>query len=166
MPVLSRIECEQMAGVSRKIALLPFTLKDTLLVRIERSALVSYSCERMFALVNDIESYPKYMPGCGGAKILEQGEGWLKASLELSMMGIKQGFTTRNNLSPPHSMRMTLENGPFKSLEGEWQFKALNDSACKVSFWLEFEVKSSILGFAFQERRLITNNDRYRTHLC
>jgi len=51
-------------------------------------------------------------------------------------------------LSPPHSMRMTLENGPFKSLEGEWQFKALNDSACKVSFWLEFEVKSSILGFA------------------
>lgn len=115
------------------------------LTKIERNALVAYSDERMFGLVNDIERYPEYMPGCVGASVLTRGEGWLEARLELSRLGIKQAFTTRNTLSPPHSMTMDLVDGPFKSLTGEWQFQRLNDSACKVIFHLSFEVSNPLL---------------------
>jgi ribosome-associated toxin RatA of RatAB toxin-antitoxin module len=113
--------------------------------RIERSALVPFSCEQMFALVNNIESYPQFMPGCVGAKVMAEGDDWLEAKLELSSMGVKQSFSTRNNLSPPHSMRMSLIDGPFKSLEGEWLFEQLNQSACKVTFWLELEFSNALL---------------------
>ena len=102
----------------------------------------------MFELVNDIEAYPHYMPGCVGAKILERGDGWLKARLDLSRLGIKQSFSTHNELSPPHVMSLELEDGPFKFLRGEWRFDALNDSACKVVFWLEFEVANALLSIA------------------
>lgn len=113
--------------------------------RIERSALVPYSCEQMFALVNDIETYPQFMPGCTGAKITARGEDWLEAELELSKMGINQSFATRNRLQAPGSMHMSLINGPFKSLEGEWQFEQLSETACKVTFWLELEFSNAIL---------------------
>ncbi len=102
----------------------------------------------MFALINDIESYPEYMPGCVGAKVLNRGEDWIEARLDLAKLGVKQSFSTRNILSPPNSMTMALIDGPFKRLSGEWQLQALNDSACKVIFWLEFEVSFSILAMA------------------
>ena len=102
----------------------------------------------MFQLVNDIESYPKYMPGCVGATVLDRGEGWLSARLDLAKLGMQHSFSTRNTLSPPNSMKMTLLDGPFKRLQGEWQFIKLSDTACKVVFWLEFEVANAIAAFA------------------
>lgn len=99
----------------------------------------------MFALVNDIERYPEFMPGCIGSEILAKGEGWLEAKLRLSRMGIEQSFATHNTLEAPHSMAMTLKEGPFKSMRGEWKFQALNEKACKIEFWLEIEFPNAIL---------------------
>jgi len=115
---------------------------------VNRSALVNYSAQQMFDLVNDIEAYPQYMDGCVGAKILKREGEWLEARLELSKAGISQSFVTRNQLRAPESMSMTLVDGPFKYLKGCWHFTALNETACKVSFDLEFELQSKLLGMA------------------
>lgn len=115
---------------------------------VNRSALVNYSAQQMFDLVNDIEAYPQYMDGCVGAKILKREGNWLEARLELSKAGASQSFVTRNQLQAPESMSMTLVDGPFKYLKGCWRFTALNETACKVSFDLEFELQSKLLGVA------------------
>ena len=115
---------------------------------VNRSALVNYSAQQMFDLVNDIEAYPQYMDGCVGAKILNREGDWLEARLELSKAGVSQSFVTRNQLNAPESMSMTLVDGPFKYLKGCWRFTALNETACKVSFDLEFELQSKLLGMA------------------
>jgi len=116
--------------------------------KIERSALVAFSRQQMFALVNDIESYPQYMAGCVGAKILSRGDDWLEARLVLSGAGFKQSFITRNQLVEPSSMKMSLVEGPFKTLQGEWSFQALSDSACKVLFSLEYAFSNRLFGMA------------------
>jgi ribosome-associated toxin RatA of RatAB toxin-antitoxin module len=41
---------------------------------------------------------------------------------------------------------MSLQDGPFSSFKGLWQFKALSDSASKLSLDLEFEFKRRGLG--------------------
>jgi ribosome-associated toxin RatA of RatAB toxin-antitoxin module len=115
---------------------------------VNRSALVNYSAQQMFDLVNDIEAYPQYMDGCVGAKVLKREGDWLEARLELSKAGVSQSFVTRNQLRAPESMSMTLVDGPFKYLKGCWRFTALNETACKVSFDLEFELQSKLLGMA------------------
>lgn len=115
---------------------------------VNRSALVSYSAQQMFDLVNDIEAYPHYMDGCVGAKILKREGDWLEARLDLSRAGVNQSFVTRNHLQAPVSMSMTLVDGPFKRLQGGWHFTALSDNACKVSFELEFELQNKLLGLA------------------
>jgi ribosome-associated toxin RatA of RatAB toxin-antitoxin module len=116
--------------------------------RVERSALVNYSAQQMFDLVNDIEAYPQFMDGCTGAKILARGEDWLEARLELSKAGVSQSFITRNQLQPPASMSLELVDGPFKYLRGVWRFSPLGETACKISFELEFELQNRLLGMA------------------
>jgi ribosome-associated toxin RatA of RatAB toxin-antitoxin module len=115
---------------------------------VKRSALVAFSAQQMFDLVNDIEAYPQYMDGCSGARILKREGDWLEAELELSKAGITQRFITRNHLQAPTRMSMALLDGPFKRLEGCWLFTPLSDAACKVSFELEFELQNRLLGMA------------------
>jgi ribosome-associated toxin RatA of RatAB toxin-antitoxin module len=42
---------------------------------IRRSALVPVPAQRMFALINDIDSYPQFVPGCQAASVLERTHG-------------------------------------------------------------------------------------------
>lgn len=116
--------------------------------RVERSALVPFTRQQMFDLVNDVESYPEFVPGCMNASILDRGDDWLEARLELSKVGFKHAFVTRNTLYEPERTHLTLVEGPFHHLEGEWDFQALSDSASKVTFWLEFEFKNRLLAMA------------------
>jgi ribosome-associated toxin RatA of RatAB toxin-antitoxin module len=110
-----------------------------LMTKIERSALVMHSAQTMFDLVNDVASYPSYMEGCVGAKVFERADDYMLARLELKKGGVGHSFITRNELIRPSSIEMNLQEGPFQSLKGIWQFKPLTDQACKVSFNLDFE---------------------------
>ena len=113
--------------------------------RIERSALVEHSVNRMFGLVNDIAAYPRRFDWCDDAQVLEAGPERVVARLELGVSGFRTWFTTENALSPPHHIDMRLRDGPFKRLEGRWQFHALDETACKVSLALDFEPQSSLM---------------------
>ena len=116
--------------------------------QIERSALVAYSASQMYALVNDIEAYPEFLPECKGAEILEKNERQVTARLDLAKGGVGYSFTTCNTFESPASMTMDLVDGPFQSLRGVWTFKRLDAGACKISLHLEFEVKGKLLGKA------------------
>ena len=116
------------------------------MTKVSRSALVPYSAESMFCLVNDVASYPQFMDGCQSVEIIEHTEQLMVASLCLKKVGIEVNLTTENQLVPGLSIEMSLQDGPFSSFKGLWQFKALSDSASKLSLDLEFEFKRRALG--------------------
>ena len=64
------------------------------------------------------------------------------------MGGVSQSFTTRNTLQKPEQIRICLEKGPFKTLEGVWHFQALSESACKISLDLKFSFANRLLEMA------------------
>ncbi|MFL0810300.1 MAG: type II toxin-antitoxin system RatA family toxin [Agarilytica sp.] len=113
--------------------------------RIERSAIVPYSCQKMYDLVTDVVRYPEFLPGCASSVLYEKSETSMRARLNLSKAGVKQSFETRNTMKPPEQIQLELSEGPFKALKGEWNFTALSDDACKIVFWLEFEFSNFIL---------------------
>jgi ribosome-associated toxin RatA of RatAB toxin-antitoxin module len=113
---------------------------------IKRSALVEHSAARMFALVNDIEAYPRRFDWCDSAQVLEADAAHVIARLDLGFGALRTWFTTENTLSPPHHIDMQLRDGPFRKLSGRWQFHALDESACKVTLTLDFEPQSRLLG--------------------
>ena len=120
---------------------------------IRRSVLLPYSAEFMYAIVNDVESYPRFLPWCGDARIdAVHGDG-IEASLKVDRAGFERWFRTRNRNVENQSIDMTLVEGPFESLEGHWQFVALGDSGCRVELVLNFRMKpgirSAIMAAAF-----------------
>ena len=118
---------------------------------IEQSALLPYSAEEMFNLVNDIESYPHFMEGCQGAEIISQHDNIVTARLDLGKAGIGYSFSTRNYLDPPNSMEMELIEGPFRRFEARWDFKALGERACKVSLNMRFEFSTGLIDRAMKK---------------
>jgi ribosome-associated toxin RatA of RatAB toxin-antitoxin module len=113
--------------------------------KIQRSALVEHAAARMFALVNDIAAYPRRFDWCDAAQVLEADEQRVVARLDLGLGALRTWFTTENTLSPPHHIDMKLRDGPFRRLDGRWQFHALDESACKVTLTLDFEPRSRLL---------------------
>lgn len=116
--------------------------------KITRTALLPYSAKQMYDLVNDVAAYPQFLPWCGGAEVLQQSESAMRASVTIAKAGIKQNFTTQNHLVDGKRIEMQLVDGPFKTMRGEWQFKVLDEQACKILFEIEFEMNSGILNMA------------------
>lgn len=118
------------------------------MTRISRSALLPYPAPAMFDLVNDVASYPQFLPGCLGATVHEACAHEVCASLELGKAGLRYTLTTRNELQRPEHMRMHLVNGPFRSFSAEWRFLPLADNACKASLEMHFEFSAGLLDAA------------------
>lgn len=117
--------------------------------KINRSALVMFSAKEMYQLVDDINDYPQFVPNCKTAKELTRNEKEVTATLEVSKSGIAKSFTTKNSLEKNEKIKMTLINGPFKHLLGEWRFTPLSEEACKIEFDLEFEFSNKLASIAF-----------------
>lgn len=113
--------------------------------KVQRSALVMHSAENMYQLVNDVESYPGFLPWCSGAGVIEKTDTLLEARVDISRGGVSGSFVTRNIMEPGARIEIALKEGPFTALTGIWTFKPLMEGACKVSLDLAFEMDSSLL---------------------
>ncbi|RJF95416.1 type II toxin-antitoxin system RatA family toxin [Noviherbaspirillum saxi] len=112
---------------------------------VHKSVLLGYSAEQMFALVDNIEDYPKFLPWCGGTDVRQREGNKVVAMLHINYHGVKQSFSTENTNVPPTSINMVLIEGPFKHLHGTWNFKPLRADACKIDFELHYEFSSRML---------------------
>ncbi|MGB9332674.1 MAG: type II toxin-antitoxin system RatA family toxin [Steroidobacteraceae bacterium] len=116
---------------------------------VKRSALVSQPPGRVFALINDIESYPEFLPWCTHARVLSRSPSEILATI-----GVRQGplageFTTRNTLANERSVHMQLVSGPFRTLEGRWQLTPIETHGCRVELDVRFEFKHRLSGLLF-----------------
>jgi ribosome-associated toxin RatA of RatAB toxin-antitoxin module len=112
---------------------------------VKKSVLVPHSALAMYTLVDRVEDYPQFLPWCAGATVLEQHEGGKTARLDVDYHGVRAHWTTANTNTPGERIVVTLKDGPFKQLHGEWRFKALAEKACKVEFDLSYEFSSMVL---------------------
>jgi ribosome-associated toxin RatA of RatAB toxin-antitoxin module len=119
------------------------------MTRIEKSALVKFSAQQMFDLVNDIESYPQFLPWCSGTRILSHSENIIEGEISISKGGFEKKFSTRNTLELGQRMVVELLDGPFAHLSGEWNFLPLREGASKISLDLDFEMSGVLANLAF-----------------
>ncbi|MET1219909.1 MAG: type II toxin-antitoxin system RatA family toxin [Glaciecola sp.] len=119
------------------------------MAEVKKSALVPYSAKMMYDLVNDVNKYPEFLPGCVGSDVLEHSDTHMLAALHIAKAGIRHTFTTRNTLIENNRIQMSLADGPFKHLSGGWTFTELDEYACKIELHLQFEFTSRIVALAF-----------------
>lgn len=123
------------------------------MAEVKKLVLIEKTPQQMFDLVDDVESYPKFLPWCGGSEVSERTAHITRATLHINYHGIKAHFSTANDKEPPSLMRLHLTEGPFRHLEGEWRFTPLGETACKIEFRLVYEFSNhlfeKVLGAVF-----------------
>jgi ribosome-associated toxin RatA of RatAB toxin-antitoxin module len=112
---------------------------------VEKSVLLSFSAEQMFALVDRVADYPQFLPWCGGTSVTVIDDSKVRATVDINYHHVKQSFTTENVRLAPQRIDIALINGPFKRLDGSWHFIALSPTACKIEFRLNYEFSNKLL---------------------
>lgn len=113
-------------------------------MKVERTAILPFASQQMFDIINDIEQYPDFLPWCSDARVERHDETEMLAMLAVKYGRLNLKFKTLNTLVLNEKVSMTLVEGPFKNLQGEWQITALNDSACKVTLNMNFAFSNPI----------------------
>lgn len=121
---------------------------------VKRSRVVPYTCEQMYDLVNNVESYGEFLPYFSKSIVHHRDEDEVQATLVITAAGMNKSFTTRNRLQANKMIEIRLVDGPFSHLEGFWRFDEV-DEGCHISFDLEFDFAgrmfSMLLGPVFEQ---------------
>ena len=115
---------------------------------VQKSVLIWYTAQEMFALVTDVEHYPQFLPWCDQTKVLERDENGMLAEIGIAFAGIHQKFVTRNTHLPGREVHVKLVSGPFSNLNGHWVFTPVGkseDRACRIDLELQYGFQNMAL---------------------
>ena len=116
--------------------------------RITRSAIVEHGAPAMYALVEDIEAYPSFLPWCREARVRERTPQRTVATLAVGLKGLRYEFTTQNAKRPHEAIDLKLIEGPFRHFAAHWRFRALGAQAARVEFAMEYQFSGSLVSRA------------------
>ncbi len=119
---------------------------------VKRSALVNRSPAELFALINDIESYPQFLPWCTHARVLSRSPTEIVATIGVRQGALHGEFTTRNTLEPDRRIDMALVSGPFRTLEGEWRLAPIDPEGCRVELSMRFAFSHRVTALLFEPK--------------
>jgi len=106
----------------------------------QRSAIVPYSRDQMFDLIERVEDYPQFLPWCTATRLIERNEDIVAATVEVGFRDLHVHVTTRNEKRRPEWMSIRMEGGTFRIFVGEWRLLALGDLGCRIEFALRYEL--------------------------
>ncbi len=115
------------------------------MTEINRTVLVAFTPDQMFALVDAVEQYPEFLPWCSATTLIHRDPETTRATIFINYHGIRQSFTTDNMKRAPTEMLVRLVEGPFRSLAGSWRFSDLAGRGCKVELNLRYDFASRVL---------------------
>ena len=105
---------------------------------VRKSVIVARPASALFALVDDCERYPEFLPWCAAAVVHERTPELTRASLDIDYHGLKSRISTVNHLYPPERIELGFVAGPFDQFKGHWQFVPLGEAGCRVEFALDY----------------------------
>jgi len=115
---------------------------------VKKSVLLWYSAHEMYRLVTEVQDYPKFLPWCERAEVLETDPQGMTARLTLSYAHVRHAFTTRNTHQPDSAVVVALVDGPFSRLDGTWRFAPLGNGtqpACRIEFDIGYAFANAAL---------------------
>ena len=107
--------------------------------KINRTAILSVDAIRAFEVVNRVEGYPDFLPGCEKVKILESTAEYSMVKVDVAWAGFSESFVTKTWPTKYESILMEFVEGPFRHLSGKWTFARIGNDGCKVALDLTYE---------------------------
>ena len=94
---------------------------------IKKEAIVLKDRKTVFNIVNRVDLYKNFVPYCVESKIIFEENNEMEAKLNFNLKGLTTSFTTRNTIKGNEFIDMKLVDGPFKKLDGRWEFREVDN---------------------------------------
>lgn len=118
--------------------------------QLTRSALIGRPPDLIYALINDIEAYPEFVPWCTRAVIESRSEREIVATLGVRRGPLHTEFTTRNTLEPGRRITMEHLRGPFRMLHGVWTLAPIGEAGTRIELMLRFAFANRLTAAVFE----------------
>ncbi|MAW48677.1 MAG: hypothetical protein CMQ85_01030 [Gammaproteobacteria bacterium] len=115
-------------------------------MEIKKEAIILKDKKKVFNVVNRVDLYKNFVPYCSDSKILSEEKNQMEARLDFNLKGIKTTFTTMNKIIEYESIEMKLIDGPFKYLDGRWEFEEISGKTI-IKLIINYEAKNKIIEY-------------------
>ena len=115
-------------------------------MQIKKEAIILKNIETVFKIVNKVDLYKNFVPFCVDSVILSEDTNKMKARLDFNLKGLSTSFTTENTIKENEYIEMKLVDGPFKYLDGKWEFKKIADKTI-IFLTINYEAESKIVEY-------------------
>jgi len=115
-------------------------------MQIKKEAIVLNDIDTVFRIVNQVDLYKNFVPYCIESKILFHENNIMNARLDFNLKGLETSFTTKNKIIENKSIQMELIEGPFKYLDGIWEFKKIENKTI-IFLTINYEAENKIIEY-------------------
>lgn len=119
-------------------------------MRVTKNIIVPFTASKMYDLINDIDSYPIFLPWCSATEIHSKSSTSLEATIHVNKGPVNYSITTQNTMRENELINMQYKTGPFKYCVGSWQFKPQQQNSCQVIFDIEYEFKNKLIAIGLE----------------
>ena len=107
---------------------------------------VPHAPERMFALVADLEDYPRFIPNCSAMAVRPTSEAdTVAAEMTIRFGPITQSYLSRVSLDPEAlTIRAVAERGLFRHLDSVWRFEP-DGPGTRIHFDIDFKIANPLI---------------------
>jgi coenzyme Q-binding protein COQ10 len=120
----------------------------------ENKKTFQYDAPKLYDIVKDVESYPRFIPNIGSATIIQHENNEIIADLVIEFEQIKKKYTSHITLTPHERIEVKSIRGPFKFLHCTWVFNQIKECETEVCFKIKFEMNfilNGLFGRLFQK---------------
>ena len=114
---------------------------------IKKEAIIFRDIESVFNIVNRVDLYKNFVPHCIESEILSEESDEMIAKLNFNFKSLSTSFTTKNVVKKYSSIDLQLIEGPFKHLDGKWEFKEIEDTTI-IFLTIDYKAKNKIIEYA------------------
>ena len=111
---------------------------------------INVDVQTIFNLINNIENYPSFLPWCTKTEVTEESEKSKIGKIFISKSFIKWNFSTKNLIDINKSINLSLIDGPFDELNGQWSFKSIDKNNTNVTLEIDYKFKNSLIEISIE----------------
>jgi coenzyme Q-binding protein COQ10 len=101
--------------------------------------------QRMFDLVSDLESYPRFIPNCKAMEVRDDSAGATLARMTISFGPVTQAYTSRV-VADPQALTISAKatDGPFAYLDSKWTITP-EGTGSRIRFDITFKISNPLI---------------------
>lgn len=110
------------------------------MIKVENTIIINTPKEKVFSVVSDFESWPRFIPAYQEVKIVEKEENKMVIERKGTVRGKTTLWRSETELIPPNSIKSRQIIGPIPGMEIEWHFEEIGDET-RIILIHNFEYK-------------------------